>query len=336
MKIFELFLPRLLELVKSPKRALLAVVILVGTIYFIKSGDNYISVPGNLIKFQLPQFRECRLTFRAPVTVTFYTVSRTDGKKEDSAETSPSTFSRTVECATTSLDIVNGLEQNTTGRANDAVLFIIIGSRDTLSSDILGVTVDGAPLSLESFLPKLLKNNCELVKDKRIRIPLANLISYFNDTVSNWILTAMCIGIAVFIPILAMMEGKLIFFSRENLENSLVKSLQIKNSNDAGACREAFARYAAHWYVSHGWFGFFQTLGPAMGFLLTVSSLIAALNPSVHASNDLNGFMTGIHVAMVSTFVGLLLRLLAIEASRVNDVLLSKVEMILVTRFSGK
>jgi biopolymer transport protein ExbB/TolQ len=76
---------------------------------------------------------------------------------------------------------------------------------------------------------------------------------------------------------------------------------------------------------------FLQALGPALGFILTVSSLVQALHPaSLLGSKGLDGFLSGIHVAMISTFLGLLIRIIALEAARVNDELLIRADLRLV------
>lgn len=56
---------------------------------------------------------------------------------------------------------------------------------------------------------------------------------------------------------------------------------------------------------------FAKTLGPAVGFLLTVSSLSAALHTSAAATQDTFRFLSGIQIAIVATFVGLAIRIVA-------------------------
>jgi biopolymer transport protein ExbB/TolQ len=92
---------------------------------------------------------------------------------------------------------------------------------------------------------------------------------------------------------------------------------------------DAFDKYAAHWAQLDKRFQFLQALGPAVGFILTVSSLVEALHPALLTANDLDAFLKGIHVAMIATFVGLLLRLVALEAARVNDKLLARADTLL-------
>jgi biopolymer transport protein ExbB/TolQ len=129
------------------------------------------------------------------------------------------------------------------------------------------------------------------------------------------------------------MELRANLYSEKHFRRYLTKFLHIKNFQEEKQRDDAFDKYVAHWARWEEWFRFLQALGPAVGFILTVSSLIEALQPSTRAGNDLGGFLTGIHIAMISTFLGLLLRIVALEASRINGVLLRKVDMqLLITK----
>lgn len=64
---------------------------------------------------------------------------------------------------------------------------------------------------------------------------------------------------------------------------------------------------------------FVRTLGPAMGFLLTVSSLISGLHPSSYQTPGSFLFVTSLQLALVATFLGLLARVIAEFAIRVNQ-----------------
>jgi len=59
-----------------------------------------------------------------------------------------------------------------------------------------------------------------------------------------------------------------------------------------------------------------RVVGPALGFLLTVSSLIAGLHPSVTAEQDTFRFVSALQLALVATFMGLLVRIVAEFALR--------------------
>jgi hypothetical protein len=73
-------------------------------------------------------------------------------------------------------------------------------------------------------------------------------------------------------------------------------------------------------------FRFLQVFGPAVGFILTISSLIAALHPSIQKQQDISAFFGSIQVAMVSTFIGLFIRIIGIFSQRANDKLFDRAD----------
>lgn len=66
-----------------------------------------------------------------------------------------------------------------------------------------------------------------------------------------------------------------------------------------------------HYWHQCWWPNFWKIAGPAAGFVLTVSSLAASLHPTVQATKDAYAFIAGIQIAVISTFVGLCIRLFA-------------------------
>lgn len=56
---------------------------------------------------------------------------------------------------------------------------------------------------------------------------------------------------------------------------------------------------------------FARVIGPALGFMLTVSSLVAGLHPSMHSTHDTFYFISSLQIALVATFMGLAMRVLA-------------------------
>jgi hypothetical protein len=63
---------------------------------------------------------------------------------------------------------------------------------------------------------------------------------------------------------------------------------------------------------------FLRVIGPATGFLLTVSSLIAGLHPSATAAQDTFRFVSSLQLALVATLLGLTMRVLAEFAIRLH------------------
>ena len=61
---------------------------------------------------------------------------------------------------------------------------------------------------------------------------------------------------------------------------------------------------------------FAKVIGPAIGFFMTVSSLIAGLHPSAQIQMDTFIFVSSLQIALVATFMGLLVRIIAELAVR--------------------
>ncbi|HEX4264580.1 MAG TPA: MotA/TolQ/ExbB proton channel family protein [Verrucomicrobiae bacterium] len=203
-----------------------------------------------------------------------------------------------------------------------------------ISSDVAvrisSVAINGSRLKLATFAKNNLKvHSSELVRFHYIRRYLASWIFKFNDVVSNWILTALSVGCVIVFCKVADMEIQVYFFSDSRLKKRLNKFLRIKKTTTFDNRRKAFDKYIAQWHKWDSRFRFLQALGPAIGFILTVSSLVEVLHPATRSTNDLDAFLTGIHVAMISTFLGLLLRLISLEGGRANDVLLDRSDVLI-------
>lgn len=69
---------------------------------------------------------------------------------------------------------------------------------------------------------------------------------------------------------------------------------------------------------------FARVMGPALGFLLTVSSLIAGLHSGEQGSGTTFGLMAALQLALVATFSGLALRVIAECAIRIHRHVLDK------------
>lgn len=74
---------------------------------------------------------------------------------------------------------------------------------------------------------------------------------------------------------------------------------------------------------------FARVVGPATGFLLTVTSLVAGLHPSVVARQDTFHFISSLQLALVATFMGLLVRIASEFAIRFHrDAALRRLDLI--------
>jgi len=80
--------------------------------------------------------------------------------------------------------------------------------------------------------------------------------------------------------------------------------------------------------LMHRRLSFVRVLGPAVGFLLTVSSLIAGLHPSQQDVQNSFHFISSLQIALVATFIGLLTRIVAEFSIRVHQSAAERVLML--------
>jgi biopolymer transport protein ExbB/TolQ len=319
-----------------PVRLVPILAVLAATVLYVLNlwGGRYISVPGSSLIFELSQFQNCEITFSRPTRIYSYRIGKLTGSKENPGETSGDSFSELLNSDVTSLHVKNpyfGLPPVAAAGSNQYRINVTIGP--TLETEISSVLIDGKRTDLNSFANENIRSRgAQFVKFHYIRKELSEVIYRLNDALSNWILTAMFFGLVLMLIRLAGMEILAYAFGDNRFRKHLIKKLNVKELVATPHNRKAFEKYIAEWHKRDYHLRFLQALGPAVGFILTVSSLVQALHPATRTANDLDSFLTGIHIAMVSTFLGLLMRLIALEASRVNDFLLQRADM----QFSDK
>jgi len=110
------------------------------------------------------------------------------------------------------------------------------------------------------------------------------------------------------------------FYSTENSFRRFInKKYLINDSADQNEIINAHNQCGIDFTSRNSWFRFLQVSGPAIGFALTISSLIAGLHPSIQKTHDISIFFESIQIAMISTLIGLIIRLIALIAQRVNN-----------------
>ena len=295
--------------------------LVLATSYYVldPGGKPHIAVSGNPIVVEFPLFRECEITFLRPLDVRAYAIQKSDDVPAGGGRGSARGDSTTLDRKVFALHIGNPYFQASPASNAASSYRIVIYTRNNVSCQISSVVVDGRPLDLETIVRDNLRVRGEFVRFRYMRKDLANVIFGFNDVISNWVLTFMGFGIAVLALQLAATEVRVHLMSDRAFDRYLTRSFKYDAAVDGDARRDAFARCAAHWDILDRRFEFFQALGPAIGFIFTVSSLVEALHPALRASRDAYAFLSGIHVALISTFRGLLMRLVALESARVND-----------------
>lgn len=283
----------------------------------------YIAISGSEIAFETPSFHHIEITLADQTRIQQYIVSQINVSSATNGQTSTST-TVAVDTEEKLLSVSNPFYTRKEESAqNDVYYHVTIFLESPRYPEIEDVTTDGVRIRLKDFRLHNLKSQGQYHRIRYVREELSYGISSLNNSISNFVLALLCAGISALFVKLVQMECWALY-SKKHFKKYLIRHVRVKSLKSEQQRNDAFAKYAAYWAVWEKRFRFFQALGPAVGFLLTVSSLIEALQPSAVVVSDLSPFLAGIHIAMVSTFLGLLLRILALEASRVNSVLLDK------------
>jgi hypothetical protein len=336
-KIPEWIWKKIAVLVKVPRAVAGILTVLILTCLIIFCNSRYVSVPGSVVSLRLGQFERCKITFKNDLSFDNYEIGHNIAMTNfvPGFQTNTINLVQPLKPYISSTLIITNLwylQQKVVANTFPAydVNIFTVGS---IRCDITAFSIDDEPVNLKEFIKHNLGNQkSEYVHLRYIRKDLAQIIYRWNDEVSNWILTGLAAGMWLFLILLLNMERKT-FTTDKYFVKGLEKLLKMKikvpsKPEQQQIAYDRFHDICAQW---NSRFIFLQALGPALGFILTVSSLIASLDPATFsgAGTDLDAFLNGIHVALVSTFLGLLLRILALEAARVNLLLLRRAHVIL-------
>ncbi len=317
--MFERALRRALTWIESkvrlPRVFKTLLLLLIPTCVCVLGAKARINILGNALRFEVPAFKKCELVFSRPVNIQSYNVSNASGTGGFGVHNLGEQLRLTIE---------NTNHVKSDSLVEPTIVAVAIGP--SVSTEIVHVFLDGAELKLKSFFLNNLKTPAEFLTLRYIRTYLADLILKGNEICSNWILTFMFFFLLLELTRLGEMEYRL-YCPPARFEKHLVQRLDIKDMGNRKARMTALDKYRCEWWELANRMRFLQALGPALGFIMTVSSLVQALHPTNLTSRNLDGFLSGIHVAMIATFLGLLLRLIALEAARANDQLLKRAEI---------
>ena len=97
--------------------------------------------------------------------------------------------------------------------------------------------------------------------------------------------------------------------SQKDLESFLNKTYSLNSKDELNKAQILFAE---QYERDDRWYKVLQIMGPAIGFALTISSLIVGLHPRLKEIQNIEIFFETIQIAMISTFIGLSVRILAI------------------------
>lgn len=303
-------------------------VILTGLLYICDPFSKptiTINPPSKSFDLELPKdFVKCELIFKKEINIFNYSMALTS---EDESGKHRSLIHQIINQKVISLPINNLIANDKTAdkdpEAKALRIKILFESSSPL--EITTVFIDHKIQDNEDFYLKyLFSDNKKLRKYRYIRRDISNILLRYNDTLSNVILTILTVSL---IPLFyEIIRRSYRGYIANNMEAYLKSEFDLSNEE---AINNTQISYGENHERRESMYRLFQIMGPAIGFTLTISSLIVGLHPSLLEVQNIKIFFETIQVAMVSTFLGLLIRIMAILLQRIDNRLLIQADDIL-------
>jgi hypothetical protein len=169
--------------------------------------------------------------------------------------------------------------------------YLRLRSIDVPEIDLRSITINQQKYDTGD-LDAVVEPTGQLRRDQLVREQITDFIFKYNETLSNY-------ALAFMVSVFAYFSYQLIA-----LYADLLRSTKAGKSDEVRGRLERMREQRRS-------FEFWRAAGPTLGFLMTVSSLAAALHPSVQATRNAAQFLAAVDVAVISTFVGLMVRLIA-------------------------
>jgi hypothetical protein len=177
-------------------------------------------------------------------------------------------------------------------------------------------------MPVKLFYDKYVRGDAAYMTVRFIREDIAVLVVNLNDSIANYVMTFMVV-ILIFSVGQALSLGWPLSFT----SNKVFEKFIHRKCGTAGLVTvESLEKFALEHLALEPGLKFQQALGPAVGLALTVSSLIAALQPHTKNSSNVSAFMDSLHVAMISTLLGLGIRIGATFSRRFIQKLIARAD----------
>ena len=146
--------------------------------------------------------------------------------------------------------------------------------------------------------------NGTLMKTVLVREVIADKILEYNDSVGNYFMAMLSV-------VALWLFGRVIT-TAVNFANAAKRKLDIQKKIQIGISSDTLKdELLTRYWEKERILSFWKIIGPSTGFLLTVSSLAAALHPNIQSDQGAYTFFSSVQVAIISTFIGLAIRLFA-------------------------
>lgn len=169
--------------------------------------------------------------------------------------------------------------------------------------DITGVQIDGVEIDL-SRLPQITTPPGAVHRTIIMREELSNILFELNESAANLALTFLSLVLIGLIWQMGRFALRLCSPLGKFKSKLDVLLRPIPRDQHVESRKEAYL-------VEIRRFNFWKVIGPVIGFILTVTSLSAALHPSLQTKQDAYMFISAVQVAVISTAIGLVVRLCA-------------------------
>jgi hypothetical protein len=178
----------------------------------------------------------------------------------------------------------------------------------TLSYADQGPGCQPETLASNDLLAKLGDKSARVMRYTLIRDKLSDIILGINEVAGNALLTGLTLMFLWLVVLLVDALHRVYLVSDQQLHEDL-ENLVPATQSDRRLALEQIVK--ADYFLAQRRLAFMRVFGPATGFLLTVSSLIAGLHPSEVAAKDTFAFVSSLQLALVATFMGLVVRIMA-------------------------
>lgn len=186
-------------------------------------------------------------------------------------------------------------------------------SNDTKSADRCNARVlegdDLKNLIRSAYEPRLMKYH-------RIQEVYSNWILALNDLAATVIVCLMTLALMNLAYRFGTAYLELYFVSDDTIRDRI--ATRLTQAPPALKALGPLQIIKADFYLLYRRLVFARVIGPALGFTLTVSSLIAGLHPTGQTLQSTFQLLSSLQVAMVATLVGLLMRIVAEFALRLH------------------
>jgi hypothetical protein len=318
------FLSETISNIYTKRRSAILISVVITTLFYIfyptMLDKSAIIVNSNVLILKLPSnFTQITLTFRNQIYISTYSIGRyipPRASRDVYHGTTVFPVSKALSSIAIDNSIINSKDQ--VNKLDGFELRITLLQREDVH--IAHVAVNREAVNLKLFFDSYIMNDDKKYRDKNyIREDIAKLLLVYNDEISNFLMTGMTIYL--FPLAIEFTLACLRLLRRQHFRNFIIKKYKLSKEITKEQLEYAQSEFSIAFMSKDRRYQFLQIAGPAFGFVLTISSLIVGLHPSLRTESNMAEFFSAIQIAMMSTLIGLTIRIFAILLQKTNNTL---------------